>query len=148
MRAVLDTNILVSGLLSGSGPPGRVLADVAAGRLQPVLCGDILAEYQTVLARPRLGIRPERAAEFLALIAQIADWVQVPAYAGNPPLPDPDDWPFIAAALAADCALITGNLKHVPGGLGVRVMTARPHALTHSRQASYTITIASVSSSQ
>lgn len=125
MRAVVDTNILVSGLIGSAGPPGQVLAAIAVGTLRPLLCNEILAEYRAVLPRPHLRIRPDRVTDLLRLMAQTADWVMVPTYPGTPPLPDPDDWPFIAAAKAGDCPVITGNLKHFPAVLGVRVMTAR-----------------------
>jgi predicted nucleic acid-binding protein len=125
MRAVVDTNILVSGLLSADGPPARVLAAIGSGWLQPVVCQAIMAEYRSVLKRPRLRIRPDWSAQWLGLIEATADWVCVPRYAGVPPLPDADDWPFMAAAHVGGCPLITGNLKHYPPVLGVRVLSAR-----------------------
>lgn len=125
MRAVVDTNVLVSGLMGSIGPPWQVVMAMAAGQIRPVVCAGIVAEYHDVLPRPRLRLRPERAAELLTLIEQTAEWVTVPAFAGLPPLPDPDDWPFFAAARVAACPLITGNLRHFPAALGVRVMSAR-----------------------
>lgn len=125
MRAVVDTNVLVSGLLCADGPPARVLADIGSWRLHPVVCDAVMAEYEAVLRRPRLRIAAADAAEVLELLRSIAEWVTVPAYAGTPTLPDPADWPFVACALAADCPVVTGNRKHFPPGLGVRVMTAR-----------------------
>lgn len=125
MRAVVDTNILVSGLLSGSGPPAQVLAAITGGRLRPVVCEAILAEYAAVLPRPRLRIHPGRLQALLELIRLTADWVAIPPHTGHPPLPDLKDWPFVAAAQVAACPVITGNLKHFPPGLGVEVMTAR-----------------------
>ena len=125
MRAVVDTNVLVSGLLGTSSPPWIVVTAIAEARIRPVVCADIMAEYRDVLARPRLRIRPDRAAELLKLIEQTADWVSVPGFTGQLPLPDPDDWAFFAAARVAACPLITGNMRHFPAGLGVQVMTAR-----------------------
>lgn len=125
MRAVVDTNILVSGLLSAGGAPAQVLADIAGNRLQPVLCPEIVAEYRHVLSRPRLRIPPLLAGELLGLIEQTGDWVCVPPYGGWPRLPDPDDWPFLAAAHVGGCPLITGNGKDFEGLLAVRVLTAR-----------------------
>lgn len=98
---------------------------IAADRIRPVVCADIMTEYHDVLTRPRLRIRPDRAAKLLKLIEQTADWVTVPAFAGLPPLPDPDDWVFFAAARVAACPLITGNVRHFPEDMGVRVITAR-----------------------
>lgn len=128
MRAVVDTNILVSGLLGASSPPWQVVMAIATDRIRPVVCAEIVAEYRDVLARPWLRIRPDCAAELLKLIEQTADWVAVPAFTGLPPLPDPDDWAFLAAARVAACPLITGNVRHFPADMGVRVMTAREWA--------------------
>ena len=125
MRAVVDTNVLVSGLMGNDGPPHQVVVAITTGQIRPVVCADIVAEYRDVLPRPRLRLRPDRAAELLVLIEQTAEWVTVPANACQPPLPDPDDWPFLAAAQVAACPLITGNVRHFPARLGVRVMTAR-----------------------
>lgn len=125
MRAVVDTNILVSGLMGTNSPPCRVVTAITAGWIRPVVCAAIVAEYRDVLPRARLRIRPDRAAGLLTLIEQTSEWVAVPAFPGHSPLPDPDDWPFFAAARLAACPLITGNLRHFPSGMGVRIMTAR-----------------------
>jgi uncharacterized protein len=125
MRAVVDTNILVSGLLRPDGPPGAVLRRIVSQAREPVVCDAIMAEYRAVLPRRRLRIRPGDIAELLALIEAQARWVEMPPYQGNPPLPDASDWPFIACALAAGCPVITGNARDFPAALGVRVMTAR-----------------------
>ena len=125
MRAVVDTNVLVSGLLRADGLPARVLADIASSRLRPVVCDAVMDEYRAVLARPRLRIAAADAAEVLALLRSTADWVMVPTHGGTPALPDPSDWPFVACALAAQCPIVTGNSKHFPPRLGVRIMTAR-----------------------
>jgi putative PIN family toxin of toxin-antitoxin system len=125
MRAVVDTNILVSGMLRSDSPPAAVLRDIAAFRLTPVVCDTVLAEYRDVLQRPRLALNGADIRELLALIEQMSEWVNVPEYAGLPVLPDATDWPFIACALAAACPVITGNQKHFPSTSGVRVMSAR-----------------------
>ena len=125
MRAVVDTNILVSGLLGNQGPPWQVVQAITSGSVRPVVCAAIVAEYRAVLSRPRLRIRPDRVGELLQLIERTAEWVPVPAFTGAPALPDPDDWPFFAAAQFSACPVITGNVRHFPLGLGVRVMTAR-----------------------
>jgi len=60
MKIVLDTNVLVSGLLQPVGPSGQIVRLVASGDL--VLCHDprILAEYQEVLFRKKFSFDPER----------------------------------------------------------------------------------------
>lgn len=113
MKIVLDTNVLVSGLLQPFGPSGQIVRLVAAGDL--ALCHDprILVEYQEVLRRGKFGFDPERVD---ALLEQIrAGGIPVAARPLAIRLPDSDDEPFLEVALAgrAQC-LVTGNLKHYP----------------------------------
>jgi len=98
MRIVLDTNVLVSGLLHSQGNPGRVLALALAGAVQ--VCHDprILAEYAEVLARPRFQFNPERVGEVLAKLER--DGTSIPASDRPLGLPDAGDEPFLAVALA------------------------------------------------
>jgi putative PIN family toxin of toxin-antitoxin system len=65
MKIVLDTNIVVSGLLQSQGNPAQVLTLALAGAVQ--VCHDerILAEYAEVLARPRFKFDPKRVREVL-----------------------------------------------------------------------------------
>lgn len=133
MRAVVDTNILVSGLLHPGSLPAAVLRGLANRTLVPVVCREIVDEYAAVLSRPRLRLHRGDIDALLALVGACAEWVSVPSYAGVPPLPDPADWPFVASALAAGCPVITGNLRHFPPQLGVTVMSARTWAQAHGR---------------
>ena len=114
MKIVLDTNILVSGLLQPLGNPAQVLSLALAGAVQ--VCHDerILAEYAEVLARPRFKFDPERVREVLTKLE--VDGLAVDA-AGqqNLRLPDADDEPFLAVALAGSADfLVTGNLADYP----------------------------------
>lgn len=54
MRIVLDTNVLVSGLLNPHGSPGRLLDHFLAGDITLLVDDRILAEYGEVLRRPHL----------------------------------------------------------------------------------------------
>lgn len=125
MLAVVDTNILVSALLRANTPPAAVVGAIGRQLLTPVVCDAVMREYAAVLPRPHFGFAAADLRELLVLIEQLAAWVDVPAYTGTPTLPDVADWPFVACALAAGCPVVTGNLKHFPARLGVRVMTAR-----------------------
>lgn len=120
---VLDTNVVVSGLLVPHGPPARVLNAVAEGRIQLVYDARILAEYRDVLRRPRLKLAPGRIAAFLhALSGQMLVTPRPVDVKG----PDPDDLVFVEAALATpDRTIVTGNLAHYPPEIlaGVRVIT-------------------------
>ncbi len=55
MRVVLDTNILVSGLLSSAGPPGRILDAWRARRFELVACAALVEEFKRVCAYPKLA---------------------------------------------------------------------------------------------
>ena len=114
MRIVLDTNVLVSALIAGSGPPGRVLAAIRRERLTLVTSEAQLAELRTVLTRDRLRpyLRSEDAEDLmrnLAVIGEVAaDLPDVDAS------PDPDDNPILATAIAGRADLIvSGDKKHM-----------------------------------
>lgn len=113
MRIVLDTNVLVSGLLSPYGPSANIVRWVALG--EPVLCYDarIFAEYREVLAREKLGFDPEQVADLLEQIR--TDGYPVVARPLETRLPDPDDEAFLEVALTGSARfLVTRNLKHYP----------------------------------
>ncbi len=122
---VLDTNVLVSGMLSSAGPPGALVGLLLDGQLMAVHCDSILEEYRDVLARPKFDLRPSE-------ITTIVEQIQRGGLSVTPPpwphsLPDPDDGFFLAAAAFARCPLVTGNLKHYPARTrgGVRVLSPR-----------------------
>jgi uncharacterized protein len=109
---VLDTNVIVSGVLNPHGYPGRLVDAIIAGTLRLTLDDRILTEYREVLARPKFGIsRAQLEAVFSLLLNQ--DLVTPQPLTTD--LPDPDDLPFLEAAqLATDKTLVTGNAKHFP----------------------------------
>ncbi len=113
MKIVLDTNVLIAGLLSPFGPFGGIVRMVSSGELTLALDARILTEYKEVLARPKFRFDQDRVAAILDLIEHYGDIV-----AASPlkqPLPDPDDEPFLEVARAASVAtLITGNHEHFP----------------------------------
>lgn len=126
MRVVIDTNVLVSGLLSPFGPPGVIVGLIAAGRLRPCYDARIVAEYNEVLRRPAFPFAEEEVA---ALMAQIrAGGELTTAEPLSVRLPHPDDEPFLEVAASAMVEfLVTGNLKHFPRDRhqGVRVVSPR-----------------------
>lgn len=125
MRVVLDTNVLVAGLLSEQGPPGWILDLVLAGDLQPVFDERILAEYREVSSRPELKLPRQTVFDLLETFEALGEAATVPPW--RHALPDPDNEPFLAAAGYADAILVTGNLKHFPAGAreGVTVLSPR-----------------------
>ena len=69
MLVVLDTNILVSALISPFGPPARVLDMVLGGDIQVAYDDRLLAEYREVLARPKFSFAPEDVAAVCLFLA-------------------------------------------------------------------------------
>lgn len=113
MRIVVDTNVLVSGLLTPHGPPGRIVDGLLLGELVAVFDDRILREYALVLARPRFRFDPAHVAAVLEYLERDGEPVVVPPLAVE--LPDPSDHAFLEVAWHADVsALITGNLRHFP----------------------------------
>lgn len=113
IRAVIDTNVLVSGMLSSAGNEALVLLAVNQCMLRPCLSAEIIEEYREVLLRPRFGFSEEDVAALLAML-QSRGALIAPVVA--PPVsPDPGDDKFIACAMAAKADfLVTGNKKHFP----------------------------------
>ena len=113
MRIVVDTNVLVSSLLSPFGPPNAIRQLIAAEAVQ--ICYDlrILHQYREVLARPRF---PFNAGDVDTLLAQIeADGILISTHPLTARLPDADDEPFLAVALVGHArCLVTGNLRDFP----------------------------------
>ncbi|MFH1038360.1 MAG: putative toxin-antitoxin system toxin component, PIN family [PVC group bacterium] len=126
MRIVLDTNVLVSGLLAPFGTCGDIVRMLTSGEI--VLCVDarILLEYSDVMHRPQFDINPRNADVVMVYIENFAQvHATVPL---DRALPDTDDNPFLEVALSADAeCLVTGNLKHFPGHCraGVRVLSPK-----------------------
>ena len=123
MKVVVDTNIVVSALLTPGRLPSVVLDLAARGKIIPVLSFDILAEYQSVLGRRKLGIDTQAAAVAIeglkanAILVQTAPWTIE--------LSDPKDAVFLEAARAFADGVVTGNLKHFPAADcdGIRVFS-------------------------
>jgi putative PIN family toxin of toxin-antitoxin system len=126
MRVVIDTNVLVAGLLSAAGPPGWIVEAVLAGELEPAFDGAIRQEYEEVLKRPEFGFAPARIDEILEALDRFA-FIVAAAPPWPLPLPDWDDAPFLAVAWATASALVTGNLRHFPvrARRGVVVLSPR-----------------------
>jgi uncharacterized protein len=125
MRIVLDTNVLVSGLLNPYGPPGQIVRMVAADEI--LLCFDarILAEYRDVLLRSKFDFRVEHVD---ALLEQIRT---AGVSAASQPLacrlPDRDDEPFLEVAVASVADyLVTGNMRHYPARLRFGITVVSP----------------------
>jgi len=122
----LDTNVVVSGLLSPIGPSGRLIDMLLAGQLRLTLDDRVEAEYREVLSRPKFRIPDVRMEAFLAVL-QFQDSVSAAPWSQRRPV-DSDDTKFLEVAwYATDRILVTGNQKHFPKACrgGVKILTPR-----------------------
>ncbi len=110
---VLDTNVLVSGLLNPSGHPGRLLDAVLSGHLILALDDRIYAEYSAVLMRPKIRFDKSDVRDLLSFF-RMQRWINAhPVKIKN--LPDASDLPFAETALSLEePVLVTGNPRHFP----------------------------------
>jgi putative PIN family toxin of toxin-antitoxin system len=111
-RAVLDTNVLVSALISPGGPSASLLLELRAGAFELVVSPQLLAELREVLARPkfRAYVTATEVAGYLDLVKHESALYEDPRPSGETLSTDPDDEYLIdlARAAAAD-ALVSGD---------------------------------------
>jgi putative PIN family toxin of toxin-antitoxin system len=113
MKIVLDTNVLVSGLLTPFGSSGEIVRMVSGGILILQYDSRILLEYQEVLYRPKFQFDKEHVDALLAYVEQNGQ--VIPASPLKNRLPDPDDESFLEIAITGSAAcLITENKSHFP----------------------------------
>jgi uncharacterized protein len=124
MRIVLDTNVLVAGLLTPFGPCGEIVRMASSGRVTLCLDARIVSEYEEVLRRPKFQIEVDKLAALLDFIQYRGQTVASAPLADS--LPDPDDEPFLEVALHGDAeCLVTGNQAHFPPKLcqGIKILS-------------------------
>ena len=118
MRVILDTNVLVSGLLTSHGPPAQLLDAWERKLFTLVACDALIAELRDVAGRPFFKARLRAsAAELLA--AGLRDFsFFCHALPSGPIAPDHQDSYLLALAEASEAGfLVTGDkelqsLKH------------------------------------
>ena len=128
MRALLDVNVLIAGLLSRTGSPARLLGKWLEGEFELVISDLLLDELEKTLARPELRrlLDDDEISAFLELLGGgLADWVEDP---GEPPSiksRDPKDDYLIAAARSAQATLVTGDADLLELSGSIPVMSPR-----------------------
>lgn len=114
--AVVDTNVLVSALISKSidSNPMKVFRAIVTEQIVPLYNDEILQEYQSVLSREKFHL--DKTLIDTVLKAIVTDGLcldRTPAV--DVEFPDPKDVVFYEIALSKeDSYLITGNIKHFP----------------------------------
>jgi len=124
-RIILDTNVLVSALLSAKGNESLVLRLAFSAGFEIGVSTTILSEYRQVLERPRFKISKSKIDALFSHLQTHAKLVH-PAHTVDVS-PDEPDNRFLecAEAIGADF-LITGNKRHFPSvWKGTKIANAR-----------------------
>lgn len=114
IRAVIDTNVLISALIAPSGNEALIVLAIQQGLIKPYFTEEILAEYAGVLARPKFSFPPDEIEALLTMIQ-----IQGEAVYEQRTLPyallDSEDEKFLACAKAAEVDfIVTGNKRDFP----------------------------------
>jgi len=115
--AVIDTNVLVSALLSSHEDAAtvQVVGKIFSGEIIPLYSEEILKEYYDVLSRRKFRFTKELIDGMLEAVAEKGICVY-PRPSGEI-LPDNKDLPFYEVVLERrkdGAYLVTGNMKHFP----------------------------------
>ena len=113
--AVIDTNVLVAAAKSHEpdSSASRVVSLVLTGIIQPLVCDEILEEYEGILKLPVLAI-PEEVSD--AILLKFREDGINPGRTPSPEEhPDPTDQVFYEISLSVeDAYMVTNNKKHFP----------------------------------
>lgn len=116
MRAVVDTNVALSGLL-WHGPPNQILKWAREGILEILACEETAAELRGALRYKRftrrLSVLEASPAEVFAYYMNLVLFVPTPEIIPEQVIEDPFDNLFLALASANKAQLIISGDKHL-----------------------------------
>ena len=124
MRAILDTNVLVSGILFG-GIPRKILECAQKRLFTVIITHDILSEYYEVIDRVSKEYNTKQTLTIFESIinkAELSFSITLTEHVCT----DPDDDIFFAAARAAKVKIIVSGDKHLKaasGWSGIKVLS-------------------------
>ena len=113
--AVIDTNVLVAAAKShkAESSASKILSLVLAGIIQPLVCDEILEEYECILKLPVLAIPEDISSAILSKFKR--DGIDPGRTPSSEEHPDPTDQVFYEIALSVeDAYMVTNNKKHFP----------------------------------
>ena len=119
IRVVIDTNILVSALLT-AGANRQVIRTCLMGQMRPLIGSTLFLEYEDLLARQDLYrqslLNADERRELFAAFLSVCEWVQV-YYLWRPNLRDEGDNHLMELAVAGGASfLATNNLRDLKSG--------------------------------
>jgi putative PIN family toxin of toxin-antitoxin system len=111
-KVVLDTNVLVSSLITINGHPSDIIRLIGIRRILPCYNAEILDEYRRVLCYPKFAFTPYQVESLVNGILErgmLAETIK-----STIKMIDESDRKFYDLHKATDAILITGNIKHFP----------------------------------
>lgn len=113
LRVVLDSNVILSGLMSPKGTTGQIIQAWKDNRLTLLICEAQLEEIKRVLAYPKIQKRLNWSAEkinlFVKLLAYRSEYVDISGVKAYVPQ-DADDEMLLATLIAAQADyLVSGD---------------------------------------
>lgn len=129
MRAILDTNVLISGIFF-SGVPSEILSAWRDAKIELIISPEILQEYRRVGNEMEKKFPGVEVAPFLELVAIEATMVESKPFT-EAVCTDPDDDKFLACALSSKAKVICSGdkaLLKTSGYRGIEVLTPRNFA--------------------
>ena len=113
MKVVLDTNVLVSGLLNPNGPPASILNLIVNSTILLLYDNRILQEYIEVMQREKFGFDTASVDSLISFFISEGEFVAADPIAVK--FNDEDDRMFYEVMTSGGAEfLITGNLAHFP----------------------------------
>ena len=113
MKIVVDTNVLISGLLNPNGSPAMVLNLIVNDKVTLLMDSRIYSEYSEVLRRPKFNFKDEWINPLLDFIRMEGEFILPEPCSIE--LLDSDDIVFYEIAKSGKATyLVTGNTKHFP----------------------------------
>lgn len=126
MKAILDTNVLISGIFF-SGVPSEILSAWRDERIELIVSPEILEEYRRVGEEMEKKFPGVEVAHFLELLAIEATMVEAKPLS-EAVCTDPDDDKFLACALSSKAKVICSGdkaLLKTSGNCGIEVLPPR-----------------------
>jgi putative PIN family toxin of toxin-antitoxin system len=112
IKAVIDTNVLVSAALSNAGSPAKIIELISDGKIDVYFDDYILSEYKEVFSSRKFSFSIERQSIAIELLSKNGKLIKPDV--SDIPLIDERDRAFYDTANTIDAYLVTGNIKHYP----------------------------------
>jgi putative PIN family toxin of toxin-antitoxin system len=125
LRAVIDTNIFLAGLLNADGGASKIIRAFQDGEFELIVTYEVFDEYVGAIHLFDNDVPAHKSEELLELV--FAKAVKVRPAAAQGLCTDADDEKFLSAALGGHAEFfVTKNKKHFPkDAASVRIVNVR-----------------------